>query len=203
MASGLGPTGMQITLTPEVVVPDTSPLIHLAAVGQLPLLNALGRVVVVDVVAFEATADLAKPFAPEIGAWIEEGGREGSNLPVRIATTEIGEAYRLARQTDPGFRLRNGGEQAILSWLADELPSTQGPALVVYENGRVPRMIRREGLSNVVVVATTRAILTFAEQQGLIRSAEATWQAISTRAPGANPELQTRIIRPTRGPSGS
>jgi hypothetical protein len=117
MASGLGPTGMQITLTPEVVVPDTSPLIHLAAVGQLP--------------------------------------------------------------------------------------STQGPALVVYENGRVPRMIRREGLSNVVVVATTRAILTFAEQQGLIRSAEATWQAISTRAPGANPELQTRIIRPTSRPSGS
>lgn len=194
---------MRITLTPELIVPDTSPLIHLAAVGHLPLLNALGHVVVMDVVAFEATADLTKPFAPEIAAWVEAGEREGSNLPVRIARTEIGEAYRLARQADSAFRMRNGGEQAILNWLAETLPTTRGPALVVYESGRVPRMIRREGLGDVVVVATTRALLVFAEQEGLITSAEATWKAITERAPGASPEVRTWAIRPTSEPSGS
>ena len=69
-------------------------------------------------------------------------------------------------------RITGGGEQAIIGWLADTLPETQGPALVVYENGRVPRMIQREGLSGVVVVATTRAVLGFAEENALIPSAQ-------------------------------
>ncbi|HSU05193.1 MAG TPA: hypothetical protein VLI93_06440 [Acetobacteraceae bacterium] len=38
-------------IKPTVILPDTSPLVHLAAVDALHILTDLGRVVVVDVVA--------------------------------------------------------------------------------------------------------------------------------------------------------
>jgi hypothetical protein len=166
-----------------VVVPDVSPLIHLAAAGALDLLHAFGTVVVTDVVAFEASGDPAKPWAREIAEWV--GGRK----PVRIATTEIGEAYALARRADPRFRLRNAGENAIRDWLVEALPDLGGPALVVYEDRRVPNLIARAELGEKVVLATTRTLLIFAQERGLIVSAEELWRAILTRAPSANPML--------------
>jgi predicted nucleic acid-binding protein len=59
---------MKIEITPVIVVPDMSPLIHLAAAGQLDLLNAFGRVVVMDIVAHEASGDLDRPWARDVAA---------------------------------------------------------------------------------------------------------------------------------------
>jgi len=81
---------------PTVILPDITPLIHLAAVESLHLLNDLGRVVVVDVAALEATYFHDKPYAQEIAAWIEAGTIPGSNQPVEIAATELGPLYKLA-----------------------------------------------------------------------------------------------------------
>lgn len=127
---------------PTVIVPDTPPLIHLAAVESLHLLNDLGPVVVIDVVALEATYFQDKPYAREIGAWIEAGKTPGSNRRVKIAATELGPLYKLAldHHVKPP---RNAGEIAITEWLSDELRHLGGPALVVYENGRVPAMLAR------------------------------------------------------------
>jgi hypothetical protein len=123
---------------PIVILPDTTPLAHLAAAGALHLLNDLGRVIVVDVVALEATYVQDKPYAQEIGAWIEAGKKPGSNRPVEIAATELGTLYKMAldQHVKPP---RHAGEIAIAEWLSDELRHLSGPALVVYENGRVPR----------------------------------------------------------------
>ncbi len=55
---------------PDVIVPDTGPLIHLAQADALHLLHQIGgRVVVADMVAFEATQDMTKPGAQEIATW--------------------------------------------------------------------------------------------------------------------------------------
>ncbi len=188
---------MKIEITPAVVVPDVSPLIHLAAAGALTLLHEFGRVIVMDVVAFEASADIEKPWAREVAAWIQRDAPKGAP-PVEVAPTEIGEAYRLARQANPRFRLRNAGENAIRDWLLEMLPVVGGPALVVYEDQKVPKLIQRERMDELVVMATTRALLNFAEERGLINSAEDTWHAIARRAPGANPRVGATLSRPTR-----
>ncbi len=105
---------------PTVIVPDTSPLVHLAAAGALHVLTGLGRVVVIDVVALEATHDIRKPHAAEIAAWIAEGAKPGSNQPVELAETELGPLYRLA--IDQGIKPpRNAGEIGIIDWLSDNL----------------------------------------------------------------------------------
>ena len=166
--------------------------------GQLALLHALGRVIVMDIVAYEASADLARPWARDVAAWLAAGQAPGSNQRVEIVTTEIGEAYRLARQSNPRFKLQNAGERAIRDWLVDTLPEIGGPALVIYEDRKMPGLIRREHLADIVVVATTRAVLAFAEERGLITSAEETWNTILQRAAGANPSRDIQVVYPTK-----
>ncbi|MEJ0045655.1 MAG: hypothetical protein WDN04_05630 [Rhodospirillales bacterium] len=131
---------MKIEITPVIVVPDMSPLIHLAAAGQLRLLNAFGRVMVMDIVAYEASGDPTRPWAIQVGTWLNQGQVPGSNHAVEVVKTEIGEAYRLARQTDPSFRIRDADERAIRDWLVDTLPALGGPALVIYEDKRMPKL---------------------------------------------------------------
>lgn len=191
---------MKIEITAVVVVPDMSPLIHLAAAGRLPLLHEFGRVVVMDIVAHEASDDMTKPWAREVADWLRKGQEAGSNQPVEVVKTEIGEAYRLARQADPSFTMRDAGERAIRDWLVDSLPEIGGPALVIYEDKRMPGLIQRERLEEMVVMATTRAVLTFAQERGLIASAEEAWNDIIKRAEGASPSLDVKVMRPTHAP---
>jgi hypothetical protein len=176
-----------------------SPLIHLAAAGRLILLQEFGRVVVMDIVAYEASRDTTKPWAREVAAWIAKGQAAGSDQPVEVVKTEIGEAYRLARRADPEFKMQNAGGNAIRDWLVETLPEVGGPALVVYEDKKMPKLIRRERLEDVVVVATTRALLAFAEERGLIDSAEDVWSEIMKLAAGANPRRDVQVMRPRRG----
>lgn len=191
---------MKIEITPVVVVPDVSPLIHLAAVGCLELLQEFGRVSVMDIVAQEASEDLSKPWALEVASWLARGQEARSNRPVEIVRTEIGEAYRLARQANPSFKMRNAGENAIRDWLVETLLEIGGPVLVIYEDKNLLKLIRREHFEDVVVVATTRAVLAFAEERALIESAEAIWNEIVKQAPGANPRLDAQVLRPKRTP---
>ena len=185
---------MQIEVMPVIVVPDMAPLIHLAAGGQLTLLHKFGRVIVMDVVAYEASWDLEKPFAVEVDEWIKRGQVTGSNQPVEVIETEIGKAYSLARRVEPSFKFRDAGERAIRDWLIDTLPEIDGAALVIYEDKCVPRLLQRENFKNVVVVATTRAVLAFAEERGLIVSAEDIWKSIVKQAKGASPSLTVHTV---------
>ncbi len=182
---------------PIVILPDTSPLVHLAAVDALGVLTGLGRVVVVDVVALESTSDPTKPYAAEIAAWIEQGAIPGSNQPVEVATTELGALYRLAIEQHMRPP-RNAGEIGIAEWLSDALRDAGGPALVVYENGRIPNMLAREGIAGTVAVATTRNVLELAQREGLIGDAEALWARIAEAAPTANPASILTIINPPK-----
>ena len=150
-----------------------------------------------DVVALEATDDRSKPYASEIAAWIEAGGKPGSNRPVEIAATELGPLYKLA--LEQGLKPpRYAGEIAITEWLADELRNLEGPALVVYENGRIPGMLAREGISGTVAVATTRNLLELAQRDGLIPEAEELWARIAKVAPTANPASVLTYINPPK-----
>lgn len=184
---------------PEIVVPDASPLIHLAQAGALHLLHEVGgAVILVDIVADEVTRDLAKPRAQALARWIEDGRRPGSNAPVRVTETDTGRAIALARATDPTFSMRNGGENAIIGWLVETVQASDAATIVVHENERVPNGIAAQALDADIDVITTRAFLDLAERHGLIASAAEAWEAVETRNPTTNARTQASSQRRIR-----
>ena len=184
-------------LRPTVVLPDTAPLIHLAAIDALHIFTSVGPVVIVDVVALEATYHADKPQAGRIAAWIKDGQRAGANSPVSVVETELGPLYRLALETGMK-RPRDAGELAITAWLAEFLPQIGGTALVIYENGKVPLMLQREGIAADIAVATTRNLLVLAEAEGIIQDAEACWAKVIAASPTANPASVRTYIEKTK-----
>ena len=182
---------------PDVIVPDTGPLIHLAQTDTLHLLHQIGgRVVVADMVAFEATQDMTKPGAQEIQDWLDAGQKPHSNSPVLVASTEIGRLFAKARTVDPNMRAKDSGELAIMQWLGNYVDyHSDANILIVYENGKIPRFVRETGLDMATDVLTTRAFLELAERRGIVKSAEDCWQRIIDVAPTANPQVATMSIR--------
>lgn len=176
-------------LRPTVVMADSSPLIHLAAVGQLDLLVGYGgRVVIPDVVRLETCFDPNKPFAAEISAWID------ANPGVSVGDTDLGPVYELALKSGTR-RPRNSGERAIVDWIADNILHEGGPALIIYENGKVPNMLRREGLPEDVVVMTSRYFLRLSQERGLLADAEETWARIGEIDTRSNPQAEATLIQ--------
>ena len=185
---------------PDIVIPDTGPLIHLSQANALHLLHEIGGVIVlVDMVRHELTNDLSKPEGRRLQDWIEQGLAPGSNQPVRLEVTETGEAFRLARLVKPDFRMRDGGETAMVQWLGEKVARSQLQTLVLYENGKVPKVIRREGIEADIDVMTTRAFLALAERRGIIASAQEVWQRILEHAPTTNPDIDVWSHRRTPG----
>lgn len=202
-----GPEGKPMSIDPierpDIVIPDTGPLIHLSQADALHLLHEIGgAVVIVDMVRYELTADMEKPEARRLQSWIEQGLEPGSNQPVRVEVTETGEAVRLARLVRPEFRMRNGGEVAMVEWLADKVSGTDHSAIVLYENGKVPKLIADQDLDADIDVVTTRAFLALAEQRGLIPSAEVVWNRILEASPTTNDALRRFTQRRPAGGEG-
>ncbi len=157
MATALAPPPVD---RPDIVVPDAAPLIHLARAGLLHLLHEVGgAVVVVDMVAHEITRDPSKPGAAVLRDWLAAGAAPGSNRTVRVEETETGRLYAAVLEARPDYRLRNGGETAIVEWLAERIAGTDRTVIVLYENGRVPTIVRNQSLDADIDVLTTRAFL--------------------------------------------
>ena len=176
---------------PDIIVPDAGPLIHLSQANALELLHEIGgTVIIVDMVRHELTGDEHKPEARRLQDWIEQGLEPGSNRPVRLAMTDTGEAFRLARMVKPDFKMRDGGETAMVQWLAQSVSTTRQQTIVLYENGKVPKVVRREMLDADIDVLTTRAFLALAHKRGLIASADAIWRKIIAASPTTNPEIE-------------
>lgn len=184
---------------PDIIIPDAGPLIHLAQADALPLLHQVGRrVVVADMVAFEVTQDMTKPGAERLRDWLDAGQVAGSNAPVSVEETSTGRLFALARQVDPTVRARDAGERAIVDWLAEKIQGTDQAAMVVYENGRVPRIIANQGIDADIDVVTTRAFLQLAQQVGASSSAADYWSRIVAAAPTASDAQATTMHRRAR-----
>jgi hypothetical protein len=169
---------------PTVVLVDASPLIHLAMLGALDLPLRFGPVIVPDAVEIETTYDPEKPFAGEILSWLEGNVRKpGQNRWVERPITEVGELLRLAIETGRP-RPRNVGEHAIVNWLSDNILALGGPALIVYENGKIPNMLIREGLPEDVIVVTSRTFLHLAHPRAISRTRPRPGTSSPRRIPG-------------------
>ena len=120
-------------------------------------------IVVMDLVADEVTRSPDRRVADVLRAWIEAGAQPGSDAPVRVEATETGRAVALARLAEPGFRLRNEGENAIIGWLVERVQDAGAGTVVLHENGRVPRVVAGQGRGADLDVLTTRAFLAMVE----------------------------------------
>ena len=133
----------------------------------------MGRVVVPDVVALEATRLQDKPWAIEVEAWLATGVAE-------LVETELGSVYRLA--IERGLRPpRHSGEISIIEWLHSHLTASSQDAIVVFEDARVPRMLGADALGDLVPSFTTWDFLEFAQDRGIIPSVAAAYKVIEER----------------------
>jgi len=167
----------------DLITADTGPLIHLAQIDMLDLLKNFGNVHIPDLVVLEATIE-GKPYAHEIKSWLLNGVESGF---VKIAETETGRAVHLARITDPSFRMKDGGERAILDWPIDTIDDTDTTAMVIYENGKVPKLINNHSSELSAAVLTTRSFFDVCELKGYLPSAEAAWTKLLKASPTTNP----------------
>jgi hypothetical protein len=175
------------------VVPDATPLIHLAQAGLLHLLHeGGGAVVLVDMVAHEVTRDLEKPGIAILRDWMDAGRQPGSNRPVRVEETETGRLYAAVLETRPDYKLRNGGETAIVEWLAETIVGTNKAVIVLYENGRVPIVVRNQSLDADIDVLTTRAFLEGIERREKPDRPpeEKYWARVIASEPTTDPRIQ-------------
>lgn len=192
---------------PDIVVPDAAPLIHLASADQLHLLHEVGAAaVVVDMVAHEITRDASKPGAAILAAWLADGCAPGSNRPVRVEETETGRLYATVLETKPDYRLRNGGETAIVERLAERVAGTDRAVIVLDENGRVPTIVRNQSLDADIDVLTTRAFLEGLDQRRHAGrtgepgdAGQSHWDRVGAGSPTADPRLQISSQRRTPG----
>lgn len=178
----------------DIVVLDAAPLIHLASAGLLHLLHEVGAdAVVVDMVAREVVGDPSKPGAKALRGWLAEGSAPGSNRPVRVEETETGRLYAAVLETRPHYRLRNGGETAIVEWLAERIAGSDRAVIVLYENGRVPTIVRNQSLDADIDVLTTQAFLDGVEHREREARGEkagpGSWNRVMATSPTANPRL--------------
>lgn len=186
----------QQVLRPDVIVPDATPLIHLAQANALHLLHEIGaHVVVSDVVVFEATRYLDKPGAKEVEAWISVGIAEGSNAPIEVVETQIGETYRLAVQANPSHKFRDAGEHSIIEWLRNYTLTNHHDLIIVYENGKVPEFMSHYNMDANIDIITTRAFLDLVERRHIAPSAEAIWDKVIEAVPTANPKVEMYLHR--------
>jgi hypothetical protein len=142
-----------------IIVADAGPLLRLAAAGLLDTVRGLNRrIVIVDRVEDELIGDAAKPYAPEIAAWIAAMGSA-----LLRADTVIGEGIRSLRSRarsaaeDQMLKaaLRNSGELALREFVDGWRPEASESAVVLYEDKRLPGLFL--DVDYPVTLMTTRA----------------------------------------------
>jgi hypothetical protein len=163
-----------------IIVADSGPLIRLAAAGLLDAVRLTNRqVVLVDRIEEGARGDRAKPFAAEIADWIDRMGPaitraetlEGiaiQALRARAATPEDG--LTLKR------KLRDSGERAIREYVESIAPRDADQALVLYEDGNIPKLM--QAASVPLTMMTTRAFARLLTERGYNPDAARALEAI-------------------------
>jgi len=171
------------------IVLDTSPLVHLSMLHRLDLLESWGQTIIPDMVVIEA---MRGPDSAELSVWLMTAASQGK---IHVPDTDIGNMYRLAIQVDPNYRAKNAGEYAILDWAIDYLEHTDDKAVLLYENGKIPRLIGEWSSDMNIDVMTTRYFLHACEEKGLIANAEVLWSQLIERKPTVNPRIELTQIR--------
>ncbi len=177
-----------------IVVADAGPLIRLAAAGLLDAIRLTNRqVVIVERIEEDLCGDRTKPFAAEIADWIDRMGPA-----IRHAETLEGIAIQAlrARAATPEDvmtlkrKLRDSGERAIREYVESIAARDADQALVLYEDGNIPKLM--QAASVPLTMMTTRAFAHLLTERGYNPDAERVLEAIRG-AYNLKPSSVTRI----------
>lgn len=149
----------------QLIVTDTSPLITLAAAGELDLLlRPELSLSIPDAVYVEATRVRSALGASAIIDWLNDRQRQ-----VRIAPTEIG--IDQLRRLEEGRSIRGMGEAAALETLDRFIADNDGAgAMLLFEDSDI---VRRRALVDVrISLVSTGDFLRELEAAGLIQSSD-------------------------------
>lgn len=154
----------------KIFVVDTGPLITLAAARSLDYLMYVEQadVVIPDAVLYEATHDASRLGAEDILAWAQ-----AHRDRVEFAPTQAYRLFDAARQSDPGVRQPNLGEQAAVEII--EQPGRLGAderGVLLCEESAILRRVTVRDRERVVAISTTD-FLRILEQEQRIQSADA------------------------------
>jgi hypothetical protein len=155
----------------KIVVPDAGPINTLGAAGLLDylLLPENAQLVLVDEVRREIVSR-----SSELADFVARNA-------ARILTYESDIGRAAAHMRAMGLKpLRNSGEQAVIEFILHGVDEAIGnaPALIVYEDKRLPRAQLRSEFGERAHMITTAAYLRKLEAEGLIASFAETWAHI-------------------------
>ena len=155
----------------DLILPDTGPLITLAAADRLELLTSFGRPVMIpDVIREEATGKPGTPGCDRLIAWF---GGTGHNQ-FKLINTPLIDAYRRLKNEPPrpdGTPAAHGMGEATLMWVVanvEQFHARDTMCLVLTEDGRAG-----DQMPDSVHVLSTRSWLVGLERLGVIESAKA------------------------------
>lgn len=169
-------------LTPiTLVIADTGPLISLAVIDRLDLLQCFGTpVFVTDAVMYECIALASRPGSDRLREWFESGGGNQH----RIITTPLGAAYREAEKLvvqGHADATRHFGEWAT-SWALDNIdvllkdmklnPGTHFGLVLAEDNDFLNNKVPFAQIPANTHVLSTRALFVALERLGVVPSAE-------------------------------
>lgn len=153
----------------KIFVVDTGPLITLAAADSLDYLLLVDGVPVVvpDAVLYEATHDASRLGAQDILDWAQRHSDR-----VEFAPTQAYRLFDAARQSDPGVRQANLGEQAAIEVIEQPSRLTGGErGILLCEESAILRRVVVRDRDRVVAISTTD-FLRLLEQEQRIQSAD-------------------------------
>lgn len=167
----------------KIVVPDSGPINTLAAAGLLDLLLAPknATLVLVDAVVREIVSK-----SEELAEFIEKNrGR------IEVVSTEVESNIQKIFAAGMTPETKNAGESAISEFMLDQIDkvSERCPALVIFEDKRMPRLRANAFFSENVHLITTAAYLRKLEESGIIESFDATWERVVSSNHDQNPKL--------------
>lgn len=175
----------------DVVLPDTGPLITLAAADRLDLLTTFERPVLIpDVIREEALAKPGSPGHDRLASWF---GGTGHNQ-FQIVATPLIDVYRTLRQQPnrpDGSPASKGMGEATLMWVMANIESLHARdtvCLVLTEDGRAGDQMPED-----VHVLSTRSWLKGLQILKVIESVEDTLKAVV--AAGRSPSRYSRDQR--------
>ena len=161
-------TGKRVSL----LVPDTGPLITLAAAESLDyLLYPNVPLVIPDAVFYEATRDSAKLGAQSIIDWVKE-----NHAHIEIAATTTYAIFDLARTVDPTIKQKNLGEQAAIELIEENsrLSDHEMAILLCEETYLMRRLTVRD--PDKIIEISTMDFLKMLEGEQRIQSADAVFE---------------------------
>lgn len=164
-----------------IIVPDSGPLLTLAAANSLELLTRPGiPVLVPDGVYFETVRFPHMPGADDIVQWAKQAG----DL-VRIVPTETNAEAQQYLANNPDKKRRRGlGEQCALEVVNDQSLAHPGTkSMLIYEDSDVTglRLVRPADVDTI----STSDFLHLLEEARLIQSAD---HILDTAVAGGRPE---------------